>query len=80
MPWCDECSKYYAPSGLNADGTCPVCGRDVGKPTAADKLVESGGDEKAKIPWHFWVMLIALAIYLGWRAIQGVMWVIERLT
>jgi hypothetical protein len=52
----------------------------LANPTAADKLVESGGDEKAKIPWHFWVMLIALAIYLGWRAIQGVMWVIERLT
>jgi hypothetical protein len=24
-----------------------------------------------KIPWHFWVMVAAAAIYLGWRAIQG---------
>lgn len=27
MPWCEECAKYFAPSALNPDGTCPSCGR-----------------------------------------------------
>jgi len=24
-----------------------------------------------KIPWHFWVMVASAALYLGWRAVQG---------
>lgn len=27
MPWCEDCAKYHAPSAMNADGTCPTCGR-----------------------------------------------------
>jgi hypothetical protein len=50
----------------------------VPKSSFADKVVEEGGDAKARIPWHFWVMLIALAIYLGWRLIQGIGWVIHQ--
>ena len=37
-------------------------------------------DENApstKIPWHFWLMVIALAIYLGWRLIQGIEWLLS---
>ncbi len=78
MPWCDNCSAYRAPSALGADGSCPACGRPVPRSSFADKVVEEGGDAKARIPWHFWVMLIALAIYLGWRLIQGIGWVIHQ--
>jgi len=28
------------------------------------------------VPWHFWLLLGALVIYLGWRAIQGVSWLL----
>lgn len=81
MPWCDPCDRYYAPSALNEDGTCPECGTNVGKATAADKMVsdaEAGTAEKAKIPWHFWLLLIVLAIYLGYRLFQGIAWVIRQ--
>ena len=26
--------------------------------------------EKAKVPWHFKLMVVALVIYLGWRFVQ----------
>jgi hypothetical protein len=29
---------------------------------------------KSTIPWHFWLLVIALAIYLGWRVVQLVLW------
>ena len=29
MPWCEDCAKYFAPSAMNADGTCPTCGRSL---------------------------------------------------
>jgi hypothetical protein len=76
VPWCEECSRFYNPNSLNADGTCPTCGRQVGEPLAGEaRAVE----DKAKVPWHFWLLLIALAIYLGWRLIQGLSWLADRL-
>ena len=58
MPWCEECAKYMAPSAMNDDGTCPICGDVVEAPTSTD-------DEKA--PWHFKLLVVALVVYLGWR-------------
>ena len=29
MPWCEDCAKYFTPSAMNADGTCPTCGRSL---------------------------------------------------
>ena len=77
MPWCDECSKYWTYSSLPTDGTCPTCGRPVSapEPTGATRdparldLHELAGD-KAKVPWHFKVMVVALVVYLGWRFVQ----------
>ena len=38
----------------------------------AQVLLDSEPDPK--IPWHFWVLVIALVVYLGWRLIQGIEW------
>lgn len=66
MPWCEECSKYWTPSAMNADGTCPTCGRDVEASTVRTReLVE---EEKA--PWHFKLLVVALVLYLGWRVVD----------
>lgn len=69
MPWCDTCSKYYAPNGLKADGSCPACGRVVTQPPA---------EPEVRAPWHFKLLVVSAAAYLLWRAWQGVAWVIER--
>jgi hypothetical protein len=66
MPWCEECSKYLAPTAMNADGTCPTCGRPVGD------VEQRAGEEAANetTPWHFKLLVVALVVYLGWRFVQ----------
>jgi hypothetical protein len=54
-----------------ADGTCPSCGRPV-DPGAAHAAKDDEG--LGPIPWHLKLLLGALAIYLGWRAWQGIEW------
>jgi hypothetical protein len=66
MPWCDPCEKNWTPSSLNADGTCPDCGRPVEGTPGVDHTPQ-------KTPWHFWVGVAFAAAYLGWRAIQGLL-------
>ena len=81
MPWCEGCSRFYTPSTLTMSGDCPQ-GHHVADPGDAPALVQSsaaGRDlehaepkEKVKAPWHFWVLVAAVVIYLGWRLIQGI--------
>ena len=85
MPWCDDCSKFWNPNSMPADGTCPTCGRklagsSVPAAAAADPrkvdLKELAGEDK--MPWHFKLLVVAIVLYLGWRAFQGVEWLIGR--
>ena len=80
MPWCEECAKYWAPAAMNEDGTCPTCGRLVEAPvrqkiTAKNldlRKLAAGedGDDDARTPWHFKLLMVLLALYLGWRIVQ----------
>lgn len=63
MPWCEECAKYWTPNAMNADGTCPSCGRTVEAPTPPGD--DEADDEKA--PWHFKLLVVMMVVYLGWR-------------
>ncbi len=68
MPWCAPCEKNWTPTSLTSAGTCPDCGEPV-EPTP-------GVDHAPQIyrpPWHFWLGLAAATIYLGWRAIDGLL-------
>ncbi len=69
MPWCEECAKYHAPTAMNDDGTCPVCGGQVG-PTdpQASRATRAAQDEST--PWHFKLLVVATVVYLGWRFVQ----------
>jgi hypothetical protein len=71
MPWCDTCDTYLAPNTVDPDGTCPTCHNKV---DAADM----GNEPPQRAPWHFWVMVVALVLYLGWRLAEGALWVIGR--
>jgi hypothetical protein len=70
VPWCETCSKYLTPTALMVDGTCPSCGRTVGEiePRAEQVVAEEGA------PWHFKLLIVAVAVYLVWRTIQMVGW------
>ena len=77
MPWCEDCAKYWTPSAMNDDGTCPSCGRGVAasapltaKTVDVKKLAAGDDEEQAKAPWHFKLLMVMLAVYLGWRVVQ----------
>lgn len=75
MPWCEDCAKYWAPTAMNADGTCPTCGRVVEAPepqplkpvTAKDLDLKALAGDDAKAPWHFKLLMVMLVLYLAWR-------------
>lgn len=71
MPWCDSCDKYLAPSAATAEGACPTCGAKV---DTGDAVVSA----EQPVPWHFWIVVVALVAYLGWRLIDGARWLLER--
>ena len=70
MPYCDDCEKYWAPSSMNDDGTCPSCGANLDEPAiaAARGAGEDADDEKT--PWHFKLMIVAVVGYLGYRFVE----------
>jgi hypothetical protein len=84
VPWCDACDRFLSPSTVKVDGTCPSCGRvvDAGhahapKTDAAhEEHEEEEEDDLPPIPWHLWLLAAALAVYLGYRAMQGIEWLL----
>ena len=65
MSGCDQCTKYWPADQLDENGGCPTCGSVVGEPPT--------------VPWHFKLLVVAAAVYIGWRIVQGIGWVIARL-
>jgi hypothetical protein len=62
---------------MNEDGTCPSCGRVVDAQQATAKNIDlkklakaDDADDQASAPWHFKVLMVLLALYLGWRVVQ----------
>ena len=82
MPWCDACDRFLSPSTVKVDGTCPSCGRtvDPGHAHAIEaKPADTDDEDLPPIPWHLWLLAGALAIYLGYRAMQGIEWLLGAL-
>ena len=82
VPWCASCDRFLSPSTVRGDGTCPICDRPVEAGTAHAPAATTEGTtdrRRTSLPWHLWLLAIALAIYLGYRAWQGIDWVIHAL-
>ena len=84
MPWCSECDRFYTQSTLNGDGTCPEGHQAADPPTPpptpeVEVEAEEIEDDGRGAPWHFWLMVVVLVIYLGWRLVQGIMWAVGKL-
>jgi DNA-directed RNA polymerase subunit RPC12/RpoP len=79
MPWCQTCSRFLNPNSLKPDGSCPNCGRVVAEPKPAEPAAEAAAAkaEREKAPWHFKLLIVITIIYLTWRAIQMIGWVIN---
>ena len=64
MPWCDSCDRVVEDDELTDDGDCP---------TARSRW------SSAPVPWHFkFLLFAATVIYLGWRAYQGIGWLVHH--
>ena len=83
VPWCLTCNRFLSPSTVLADGACPTCGRavDPGAARAPSEAVTeiADDDDLGPIPWHLKLLAGALAVYLGYRAWQGIEWVAHKL-
>lgn len=42
------------------------------------QTAETEDEEEFTTPWHFKLLLLALVLYLGWRAFQGIEWLIRH--
>ena len=83
MPWCDTCDRFLSPSTVRADGLCPSCGRlvDPGRAhgeSAGVAVAPEPDEELGPLPWHLKLLAGALAVYLGYRAFQGIEWVFGK--
>ncbi|MDP9493887.1 MAG: hypothetical protein M3P87_01490 [Actinomycetota bacterium] len=38
------------------------------------------GGEELKTPFGFKLMVVLIVLYLGWRLVQGVAWLIDRIS
>jgi hypothetical protein len=88
VPWCDACDRFLSPSTVKVDGTCPSCGRvvdpghahaaapDTGATTRTEATDTDDDEDLPPIPWHLWLLAAALAVYLGYRAMQGIEWLL----
>lgn len=82
MPWCPACSRFLTPTSMETDGTCPFC-KQVVDYSRNRKFEEASarGEELADsvpVPWHLKLLLVAAAVYLGWRLIEGIAWLADR--
>jgi hypothetical protein len=65
---------------MQADATCPGCGRPLEAPTPRVtarnldlKRLAAGADgdvDEVKAPWHFKLLMVLLAAYLTWRIVD----------
>lgn len=75
MPWCDGCDRFYKPGSLAPDGTCIHCGAFIASP---DDEPDRADDGPSRAPWHFYLLIVAVVVYLGWRLVQGIVWLADR--
>ena len=74
---CPVCGRAVEP-GRARERDVVEASDGVPSPGAAATMATSPGvdaDEgHPSIPWHLWLLLAALAVYLGYRAFEGLEW------
>lgn len=70
MPWCDACDRFLTVDAVDGRIDCPHCGAALAEPSDPTDQVA---------PWHFKLLIVAVVAYLGWRAIQLLVWLVTAL-
>jgi hypothetical protein len=81
---CPKCGTAVDPGRARAAGAAPPADRAADAAAAVDAIPEGAVDadsyvpELDPIPWHLKLLAGAVALYLGWRAFQGIEWVVHQ--
>jgi hypothetical protein len=84
VPWCPSCDRFLSPPTVTPEGTCPKCGRPVepgrSRPRrgAAEPPPGAAEEELPPVPRHLKFLGAAMVVYLGYRFLQGVEWLVHR--
>jgi hypothetical protein len=76
---CPSCGRPVEPGHAHAADEASA----VGEPAPVAETAgarEAGDDEEplGPIPWHLKLLAAALAVYLGYRALQGIEWLARQ--
>ncbi len=63
MPFCENCARFQESDSVGRKGECPTCGAIIAPPK--------------KAPWHFKLLIVATIIYLLYRFIQLILWILK---
>ena len=77
MPWCVHCNKFLTPSTVRPDGDLPEV-RAVVERGLIPGMTRPADEERPAVPWHLKLLGAATAIYLGFRFLQLIDWVLHR--
>ena len=77
VPWCVHCNRFLTPSTVTPEATCPKCGQIVERGLIPG-MTRPADEEAVGAPWHLKLLGSALAIYLGYRALQLIDWILHR--
>jgi len=70
MTWCDTCSEYRSSVAIDDHTCCASCGEPIAEHGPGDDGETATVGQNA--PWHFWLVVAALAGYLIWRFVDFV--------
>jgi len=66
-PTCGRVLPRATPAGAEGEDSAGEAGPPL---TAKDVNLREMAGNDAKAPWHFKLLMVLLAIYLGWRLVQ----------
>ena len=74
---CPQCGTAVDPGRARPAAAADPVADTAGVPTVASEDADWVPDLDP-IPWHLKLLAGAVALYLGWRAFQGIEWIVHR--
>lgn len=75
---CPRCGRDVDPGKAHAPGAGAVEATERRERRERRGDAVRDDDETLPVPWHLKVLVGAVALYLGYRAWEGVVWVVHR--
>ena len=69
--------QFLTPPTVTPEGNCPRCGQPVERGLIPG-MTRSADEPAPAVPWHLKLLGSALALYLGYRVLQLIDWLIHR--